>query len=252
VAAILPQVLTTMNLASGFFAIVAASSGHFGRAALAIIFAGIFDALDGRVARLANATSRFGVEYDSIADTVSFGVAPAVLAFYAGHLADLGWSGWVMAFIYTACAALRLARFNVTPGRFVGRFEGLPSPAGAGMVVATALFGEFLSEQGIGVFAPAWLLGLGVAAVGLLMVSQIPYLSFKHLNPGHGQRVVVLVVIAFAVILLLPGVTLFLIGLAYLASGPVEAVWRRRTGRELIAIDPGGESAREAGEETHP
>ena len=100
-----------------------------------LIFAAVFDILDGRLARLSGTTSRFGFEYDSIADTVSFGVAPAVLAFNAGQFHELGWTGWVMGFMFTAGAALRLARFNVTPQRYPGRFEGLPSPAAAGMVL---------------------------------------------------------------------------------------------------------------------
>ena len=103
------------------------------------MLAAVADAIDGRVARLAGASSRFGLEYDSIADTVSFGVAPAMLAFAAGNLQVLGKPGWVMAFTFTVCAALRLARFNVSPGRYKGRFEGMPSPAAAGMVAAHAV-----------------------------------------------------------------------------------------------------------------
>ena len=128
---ILPQVLTTGNLAAGFYSITLTADGSYDRAALAIFFAALFDIADGRVARMARATSRFGAEYDSIADTVSFAVAPAVIAFHAGDFAQLRWAGWVLAFVYTACASLRLARFNVTSGRFRGRFDGLPSPAAA-------------------------------------------------------------------------------------------------------------------------
>jgi CDP-diacylglycerol--serine O-phosphatidyltransferase len=177
--ALLPQLLTTGNLAAGFYSVTLSASGNLDRAALAIFFAWVFDVADGRVARMARATSRFGAEYDSIADTVSFGVAPALLAYSAGGLQELGWTGWVLAFIYTACAALRLARFNVSPGRYRGRFDGLASPAGAGMVLASVWFGGFLRESGLPLDLPPFVSGLGVAGLGLLMVSPIPYHSFK-------------------------------------------------------------------------
>src|SRR4029453_7378981 len=128
---LLPHLITTANPPLGFFAIVQPFAGRHALAALGIVLAAVADAIDGRVARLAGASSRFGLEYDSIADTVSFGVAPAMLAFPAGNLQVLGKPGWVMAFTFTVCAALRLARFNVSPGRYKGRFEGMPSPAAA-------------------------------------------------------------------------------------------------------------------------
>lgn len=237
IVALLPQLLTTGNLAAGFYSITLSSEGVFGRAALAILVAMIFDVLDGRVARLARATSRFGAEYDSIADTVSFGVAPAMLAYVAGSLHQLGWTGWVLAFLYAGCAALRLARFNVSPGRYRGRFEGLPSPAAAGMVLSSVWFGGFLRSTGWPLALPATAAGIGVALVGLLMVSPIPYRSFKEIRLRGSYRAVVLMVIAFAVILTKPALTLFLVALAYVASGPVEAVWRRRTGRSLEEIE---------------
>jgi CDP-diacylglycerol--serine O-phosphatidyltransferase len=232
-------VLTTGNLAAGFYSITLSASGNLDRAALAIIFAGICDALDGRVARMAGSTSRFGAEYDSIADTVSFGVAPAMLAFSAGALQELGWTGWVLAFIYTACAALRLARFNVQPERYTGRFEGLPSPAAAGMVLSSVWFAGFLRESGLALDTPAALAGLGVAVVGLLMVSPIPYRTFKGVRLGGSYPTVVVTVIAFAVILSKPAVTLFIVGLLYVGSGPAEWIWRRRTGRVLEEAETG-------------
>ena len=233
---LLPHLLTTGNLAAGFFAIVRASAGDLDGAGFAIFLAIVFDMLDGRVARMARATSRFGLEYDSIADTVSFGVAPAILAFNAGALQELGWTGWVLAFMFTACAALRLARFNVTPPRYRGRFEGLPSPAAAGMVAATAWFATFLRESGLDPGLPAALPGLGVALLGLLMVSPIPYRSGKDLNLRGSYGTLVLAVIGFAVLLSKPSVTFPLLGVAYVSSGPVEWWWRRRTGHELVPI----------------
>ncbi len=230
---LLPHLLTTGNLAAGFYSITLSASGDLDRAALMIIVAGICDLLDGRLARMAGSTSKFGAEYDSIADTVSFGVAPAMLAYSAGVLQELGWTGWVLAFTYTACAALRLARFNVQPERYKGRFYGLPSPAAAGMVMSSVWFGGFLRESGLALDLPAVFLGLGVALLGVLMVSPIPYRSFKGVRIGRSYPTVVVMVIAFAVILSKPAVTLFIAALLYVGSGPAEWYWRWRTGRVL-------------------
>ncbi len=238
---LLPHLFTTANLFFGFYAIVQATSGRPDLAAIGIILAGLLDAIDGRVARLAGATSRFGGEYDSIADTVSFGVAPAMLAFSAGNLAVLGRTGWVMAFLYTACAALRLARFNVSPGRYRGRFEGLPSPPAAAMVATTQLFVSFLREQGVALQFPEYSVALGVAGLGLLMVSPIPYRSFKELDLRHSFGTLVFSVLLLAVIIQEPKVTLFAIASVYVAAGPAEWLWRRATHRPLpvLAESPG-------------
>jgi len=243
--ALLPQLLTTGNLGAGFWSITLAARGDLDRAALAIFFAAIFDILDGRVARMARATSRFGAEYDSIADTVSFGVAPALLAYSAGALQELGWTGWVLAFLYAACAGLRLARFNVSPGRFRGRFEGLAAPAAAGMVLTSVWFAGFLRVSGLPLDLPAPLAGIGVAVLGLLMVSPVPYRSFKYIQLGGSYRNVVLMVLAVVVLFTKPSVTFFCVGLVYVLSGPVEWVWRRHTGRALEEI----EAARQGPEE---
>ena len=146
--------------------------------------------------------------------------------------------------MYTACAALRLARFNVSPGRYKGRFEGLPSPPAAGMVLSTVLFSVFLKENGVHVELPASLPAFGLAGLGLLMVSPIPYHSFKNLRFGRSERTVVLMVIAFAVVLSQPAVTLFAIGIFYTASGPVGWYLRRRSGSVLeeISAPPVGEA----------
>jgi CDP-diacylglycerol--serine O-phosphatidyltransferase len=237
-ALLLPQLLTTGNLAAGFYSVTLSFQGEIDRAALAIVFAALFDTLDGRVARLTRSTSRFGMEYDSIADTVSFGVAPAILAYSAGALQQLGWTGWVLAFLYTACAALRLARFNVTPGRYAGRFDGLASPAAAGMVLSAVWFAGFLRESGLQFDMPAPLAGLGVAVVGLLMVSPIPYRSFKNVQWGGSFSTLVIVVVALVVLFSKPAVTFFVLGVAYVSSGPIEAIWRWRTGRMLTENPP--------------
>jgi len=230
---LLPHVLTSGNLFFGFWAIVHAGLGAFDKAALGIVLAGIFDALDGRVARLARATSRFGSEYDSIADIVSFGVAPAVLAFYAGNLQALGRSGLVMAFLFAVCAALRLARFNVSPGRYRNRFQGMPSPMAAGTVATTQWFVSFLREQEIPVVFPEAGVAVGVAALGLLMVSSVPYRSFKEVDLRHPFGTLVLAILVLAVIIQEPKVSLFVIALGYTLSGPAEWGWRRLAHRPL-------------------
>lgn len=233
-AALLPQLLTTGNLAAGFLAIIKASNGDVLGASYAIFVAALFDILDGRAARMTGNVSRFGAEYDSIADTVSFGVAPAVLAFHAGHIADLRWAGGVMAFVYTACASLRLARFNVQSGRYLYRFDGMPTPAGAGMVLSAVWFKNFLvgpnQELGLHPIVPA----IGIVVLGLLMVSPIPYRSFKDLRLGKGFSGTVIPVIVLIILLVEPELNFFLVGLAYVISGPAGMLWRWRTGRELL------------------
>jgi CDP-diacylglycerol--serine O-phosphatidyltransferase len=235
-AALLPQLLTTGNLAAGFYAIIKASGGDVLVASYAIFIAAVFDILDGRAARMTGNVSRFGAEYDSIADTVSFGVAPAVLAFYAGDFASLGWTGWVLAFVYTACASLRLARFNVTSGRYQGRFDGLPTPAGAGMVVSAVWFKVFLVGEG-SLGLPPLVPALSVTFLGLLMVSPIPYHSFKNLRLGQSYSATVIPVIISILLILEPGLNFFLVGLAYVISGPAGYLWRWRTGRELLPTE---------------
>ena len=236
---VLPSLLTTGNLAAGFFAIVKASTGEPLVASYAVFVAAVFDVLDGRAARLLGNESRFGAEYDSIADTVSFGVAPAVIAFHGGGLIDLGWAGWVMAFVYTACASLRLARFNVTSGRFRGRFDGLPSPAAAGMVVSTVCFYGFLQSNGIDLSLPALLPAIGLMILGLLMVSPIPYHSFKEVDVRGSYSAIVIGVVVSILLLIEPGLNFFLLGTAYTVSGPAAWWWRRRGGRPLeFSLDP--------------
>jgi len=230
---LLPHLVTTAGLFFGFYAIVQAFTGNPDRAALGIVLAAVCDALDGRLARMARSASRFGLEYDSIADTVSFGVAPAVLVYSRGGLHELGRVGLVMAFLYVAGAALRLARFNVTPSRYRGRFEGMPSPAAAGMVASTQWFVSFMADHGIELGVPAPLVAIAAAGLGLLMVSSIPYRSFKELDLRHSYGTLVIVVFAVALVIQEPSLTLFAIALAYVISGPAEWVWRWFTRRPL-------------------
>jgi CDP-diacylglycerol--serine O-phosphatidyltransferase len=236
-ALLLPQLLTTANLAAGFYAIIKASGGDVVTASYAIFVAALFDVLDGRAARMTGNVSRFGAEYDSIADTVSFGVAPAVLAFHAGEISSLGWAGWVMTFAYTACASLRLARFNVSSGRYQGRFDGLPTPAGAGMIVSAVWFKNFLVGPEIGLGLPPILPAFGVMFLGLLMVSPIPYHSFKNIRFGQTYSATVIPVIVSITLIVEPGLNFFLVGLAYVVSGPAGYLWRWRTGRALLPVE---------------
>ncbi len=219
------------------------------RASWAILVAAIFDVLDGRAARLTKSESRFGVEYDSIADTVSFCVAPAVIAFHAGHFRELGfWPGPVMAFLFTACGALRLARFNVSSGRYRGRFDGLPTPAAAGMVASTVWLSEgFLKEDlGLPMGLPPMLPALGLVLLGLLMVSPIPYRSFKDLRVRRSDGSIVVAVLAVILLAAKPTVTFFFVALAYVAHGPVSWYWRYRTGRSLESAEDHRSSSKES------
>jgi len=160
------------------------------------------------------------------------------LCFCLHFLAEYRWLGgklgWLTAFAYTSCAALRLARFNVSPGRYKGRFEGMPSPAAALTIATTQWFVSFLREEGRVIFVvPEWLVALSVVGVGLLMVSPIPYRSGKELDLRHSFGTLVLVVIAILLVLVEHSVTLFAIVVAYMFSGPVELLWRRHTGQML-------------------
>jgi CDP-diacylglycerol--serine O-phosphatidyltransferase len=234
---LLPNLFTTGNLFFGWYTIVQATLGDPWHAALGIVLAMVFDILDGRVARLARATSKFGGEYDSLSDIVSFGVAPAMLAFAAGDLRELGRAGWVLAFLYTVCAALRLARFNVAPSRYKGRFEGLPSPAAAAMVASSTWFAQFLQERFGAVWFPASGIALGIAALGILMVSRIPYRSFKQIDLRHSFGTLVVLAVVLPLLAIEPSLTLFLVVLAYVLSGPYEAIWRWRTGARLEEVE---------------
>lgn len=231
---LLPNLFTTANLFAGFFSIISAINGNFYVAAATVFVAMVLDSLDGRVARLTNTQSAFGAEYDSLSDMVAFGLAPAVLA-YEWALSELGNVGLTVAFIYVACAALRLARFNTQIGKVDKRwFIGLASPAAAGVVAGWVWAVWALDEAGIrGVELPlvlVMLFALMVAAAGLLMVSNIKYYSFKDLDlKGRVPFVAILVVVlVFAVVFSDPPRILLLIFLAYAVSGPVQYLMQLR------------------------
>ena len=235
---LLPNLFTTANLFAGFFSIISAVNGKFEIAAITIFVAMVLDSLDGRVARLTNTQSAFGAEYDSLSDMVAFGLAPALLA-YEWALSGLGNVGLAVSFIYVACAALRLARFNTQIGKVDSRyFIGLASPAAAGVVAGTVWAVWLLGEKS-GVVGPdlplpvVMLFALLVAAAGLLMVSNFKYSSFKDLDlKGRVPFVVILaVVLAIAVLATDPARVLLFVFLSYAASGPVQYLLRLRRTR---------------------
>ncbi|WP_027966182.1 CDP-diacylglycerol--serine O-phosphatidyltransferase [Halomonas halocynthiae] len=223
---LLPNLFTTSALFSGFFAVVAAINGDYASASIAIFVAMVLDGLDGRVARMTNTQSAFGAEYDSLSDMLSFGVAPGIVAF-TWILQDVGKIGWVVAFMYVACGALRLARFNVQIGSVDKKwFIGLPSPSAAAVVAACVWTFHNLDATAFG-FKLMMLFVVGAA--GLLMVSNIRYYSFKELDlKGPVPFTVLLaIVLGFVVISIEPSVMLLLLFGAYVASGPVMAIMRK-------------------------
>jgi CDP-diacylglycerol--serine O-phosphatidyltransferase len=218
---ILPNLFTTGGLFSGFYSIVATVHGHYDTAAWFILIAAVFDALDGRVARMTNTTSRFGVEYDSLADLVAFGVAPGLLM-YMWALRPFGKFGWLAAFLYLVCGSLRLARFNVQVNTVESkRFLGLPIPAAAGMVAACVLLFYYFGGSGEIVRKISILLLIYVLA--FLMVSSIRYYSFKDPELVKRQPFSILVLAIFLIIVIVarPEVMIFTMALSYTASGPI-------------------------------
>ncbi len=228
---ILPNLITSGSLFAGFYSIAATYNGQFEKAAMAIIAGVVLDGLDGRVARMTRTTTRFGVEYDSLADLVSFGVAPAFLV-YGWALSQFGRWGWLAAFLYLICGALRLARFNVQINTVEkGQFNGLPIPAAATFVASIILLFYYLG--GSGGFKHLALL-LAIYVLAFLMVSTVKYNSFKDLEAFRRRPFNTLVVFIFLALLLAaePQVMIFLFTSAYVVSGPigelVDAIRHRR------------------------
>ena len=237
---LLPNLFTTAALFGGFFAILSAINGNFQEAVIAIFIAMVLDGLDGRVARLTNTQSAFGAEYDSLSDMVAFGLAPSLVV-YLWTLHGLGKFGWLAAFVFTASAALRLARFNTQIETADKRyFQGLPSPSAAA-VLAGAVWVCVDYQANPDTLAP-------VAAVltivsGLLMVSNARYHSFKEFDPRDRIPFIALVVImlGFAVFTLHPSVVLFLGFLAYVISGPVLTLVKLKERRAARRVQVQGE-----------
>jgi CDP-diacylglycerol--serine O-phosphatidyltransferase len=216
---ILPNLFTTASLFCGFSAIIASTRGAFSQAAISILFSWILDGLDGRIARMTNTTCKFGSEYDSLVDLVAFGVAPAILT-YMWTLFPYGRYGWLAAFLFVTCGALRLARFNIQIGIVESNvFNGLPIPAAAIVVATSVLFHGYVS--GVGTLHGTFFIPVMVV-LSLLMVSSIKYYSFKDLNVFSRKPFMTLVgiILGCTVIVLEPQITLFALAVSYSVSGP--------------------------------
>ena len=239
---LLPNALTTAALFAGFYSIISGINGQYVAAAVAVVIAGVLDGLDGRVARLTHTQTEFGVQYDSLSDLISFGLAPALLAFNwsLSSLSELspmaGKLGWLAAFIFVACAALRLARFNSqAQNTDKSYFQGLASPAAAGTLVSIVWF---FNDQGIAGETVRWLILAVTVALGLLMFSRVRYFSFK--SWPRGDRIPIgflfLVVLVFVLLAIDPPTVLAAIGIVYVVSGLVMTLlgmrqWKSRRER---------------------
>ena len=263
---VLPNLFTLAALFGGFYGIVMAMNGRFDLATTGIFVAMVLDSLDGRVARMTGTQSAFGEQMDSLADMVSFGAAPALLA-YEWALRPLGRWGWIAAFVYCACAALRLARFNVNTAVVDKRyFQGLPSPAAAALVagfiwLTSAMLVShrevpifravisLLSSDPIGRADLGWITFAVTLLAGLTMVTNLPYYSFKDFGGRRSVPFVVLVLIAllFAVISIEPATMLFILFVGYGVSGYVLYAWRRWRGVPVSIVSTSTDEPDERG-----
>ncbi len=240
---ILPNLFTTASLFGGFFAIIMALEGSFLYACLAVLASFVCDGLDGKVARATNTVSRFGVEFDSLADLVAFGVAPSIMVYLWG-LQSFGRLGWLAGFLFVACGAMRLARFNVqvdTVG--TSHFVGLPIPAAACTIVATILFAEFIGFAVPDNFVPVIILVFGLS---FLMVSRVPYLSLKDMRLSRLKSFNALVVTLILIVLVViwPQIIFFAIMYLYVLLGPLGArITLRKKNRLLAEAAAMGETA---------
>jgi CDP-diacylglycerol--serine O-phosphatidyltransferase len=237
---LLPNLLTTGTLFGGFYGIVAAIDGLFLQAAMAVFLAGLLDGLDGRVARLTHTQSEFGREYDSLADMVSFGLAPSLIVYLWAlrELSQFGWHwgqvGWLTAFIYAVGAALRLARFNTQSTEISRRyFVGLPSPSAAAAVTGLVWVCADSGISGVTMSIPA---ALVTASAGALMVSNIRYYSFKDIKLAERVpfRYLLIMVGGLVLIAFNPPLILFLGFFGYMLVGVAQAAWRRRRKRAVL------------------
>ena len=227
---LLPNLFTTAALFAGYYAIVAAMQGRFEAAAIAIFIAMILDGLDGRVARLTNTQSDFGAQYDSLADLASFGIAPS-LVMYQWALSGMGKLGWLAAFIYTASAALRLARFNTQVGTAdKNYFQGLASPAAAAIIAALVWVGNDYFEPGKVLNSVALVI---TVCAGLLMMSNFRYNSFKGIDLRGKVPFITLLIFVLVIVLITydPPVVLFVVFFGYALSGPVMTLVQLREHR---------------------
>ncbi|HRM48017.1 CDP-diacylglycerol--serine O-phosphatidyltransferase [Diaphorobacter limosus] len=252
---VLPNLFTLAALFGGFYAIVMAMNGRFELASMGVFCAMVLDSLDGRVARMTNTQSAFGEQMDSLSDMVSFGAAPALIA-YMWALQGLGRWGWIAAFVYCACAALRLARFNVNTGVVDKRFfQGLPSPAAAALVMG---FIWLLTDAGVhpgqDLLGLSWvhitwvMFGFTLYA-GLTMVTNVPFYSFKdlHMKKSVPFAAIVLIALGIAVVNIHPPTVLFGIFVLYGLSGYVLYAWRKAKGQHTSVISTSTDEPDEQG-----
>lgn len=246
---ILPNLFTLAALFGGFYGIVMAMNGQFEQSAIGIFCAMVLDSLDGRVARMTNTQSAFGEQMDSLSDMVSFGAAPALIV-YEWALKGLGKWGWIAAFVYCSCAALRLARFNtniaVVDKRF---FQGLPSPAAAALVIGLIWV---VTDLDPALRAEPWMVWLAFAFTlyaGLTMVTNIPFYSFKDISFRRTVPFIVIVAIALgiAVVTIHPPVVLFGVFVVYGVSGYGVYVWKRLKGKPVSVISTSTDEPDEEG-----
>ena len=243
---ILPNLFTLAALFGGFYAIVMAMNSQFDLAAVGVFCAMVLDSLDGRVARMTNTQSAFGEQMDSLSDMVSFGAAPALIA-YEWALKGLGRWGWVAAFVYCACTALRLARFNVNTGVVDKRyFQGLPSPAAAAVVAG---FIWVMNDIGVHGSELPWVMFAISLYAGLTMVTNVPFYSFKdvHMKKSVPFAAIVLIALAIAVINIHPSIVLFAMFVIYGLSGYAVYAWRRAKGLQTSVISTSTDEPDERG-----
>jgi CDP-diacylglycerol--serine O-phosphatidyltransferase len=243
---VLPNLFTLAALFGGFYAIVMAMNGRFDLAAVGIFCAMVLDSLDGRVARMTNTQSAFGEQMDSLSDMVSFGAAPALIA-YEWALRDIGRWGWFAAFVYCACAALRLARFNVNTAVVDKRyFQGLPSPAAAALIAGFIALCTDLGVKGPTVAWPMFVLAL---YAGLTMVTNVPFYSFKDVSMKRSVPfvVIVLIALAIAVVNIDPPTVIFGMFVVYGLSGYAVYGWRKTRGLHTSVISTSTDEPDERG-----
>ncbi|HQS33077.1 MAG: CDP-diacylglycerol--serine O-phosphatidyltransferase [Polaromonas sp. 39-63-203] len=243
---ILPNLFTLAGLFGGFYAIVMAMNGRFDQAAIGVFSAMVLDSLDGRVARMTNTQSAFGEQMDSLSDMVSFGAAPALIA-YVWALTSLGRWGWIAAFVYCACAALRLARFNVNTAVVDKRFfQGLPSPAAAALVAG---FIWLMAEAGVDGNEVRWIMFALTLYAGLTMVTNVPFYSFKDVSLKRSVpfAVIVLIALGIAVINIDPPTVVFGLFVVYGISGYVIYGWRKAKGQQTSVISTSTDEPDERG-----
>lgn len=239
---ILPNLFTTCSLFCGCYAIIAATQARYDAAAIAILISSLLDGLDGKIARFTNTTSQFGIEYDSLADLVAFGVAPGLLIF-EWSLKPFGRFGWLAVFLYVTCGALRLARFNIQKSSLESHhFKGLPIP-GAAIFIATAVL--FINSLGHDVERQPILFISAMYVLSFLMVSTIDYLGFKGIDLFRRKpfNVLVATILVFIVVAYKPALMLFIFSSLYIFSGPAQSFYRlfrkqAKKTRSLIRSSP--------------